>query len=299
MSNFSQQPIKIEKKENHYVHVFNLGSKNIQADTIESFGEEWKKFYQFNESEIKKSGDQYFDIINPDMLNNAYVLDVGGGTGRWSKYLIDHFNPKFIEILEPSDAIYSAEKLLKDYKNVRLINSSVGNIPFEDETFDFVMSVGVLHHIPNTEAGIIDCVKKLKKGGHFYVYLYYNLDNKGLVFKLLFALTDFIRKIVSSLPQKAKELVCDFLAIVAYYPVILIGRFIKFFGFKSLAASLPLSSYQDKSWFIIRSNALDRFGTNLEQRFSKEQIISMLKKAGLSGIVVGEKIPFYHVIGRK
>lgn len=45
--------------------------------------------------------------------------------------------------------------------------ASTDNIPFNDETFDFGMSIGVLHHIPNTQKALRDCVKKIKMGDTF------------------------------------------------------------------------------------------------------------------------------------
>jgi SAM-dependent methyltransferase len=63
--------------------------------------------------------------------------------------------------------------------------------PWDDETFDFGMSIGVLHHIPDTKQALINCVKKIKKGGHFYVYLYYRFDNRGFLFKATFYLSIF------------------------------------------------------------------------------------------------------------
>ena len=67
--------------------------------------------------------------------------------------------------------------MLGNKKNVHITKASVDTIPWADETFDFGMSIGVLHHIPNTRQAMIDCVKKIKKGGNFYVYLYYRFDD--------------------------------------------------------------------------------------------------------------------------
>ncbi len=170
---------------------------------------------------------------------------------------------------------------------------------FPDETFDFAMSVGVLHHVPDTKKAMIDCVKKVKKGGYFYVYLYYDLDDRGPIFKTLFKFSDIIRSLVSKLPGKLKFIVCDILAVIIYMPIILLVRFFIFIGLKNLAKRLPLSAYYNKSFFIIRNDALDRFGTRVEKRFSAKETKEMMENAGLSNITISKGIPYFHAIGQK
>jgi hypothetical protein len=62
---------------------------------------------------------------------------------------------------------------------------------------------------------------------------------------------------------------------------------------------MPLSAYNNKSFFVIRNDALDKFGTRLEQRFSKKQVQDMMKNSGLAEIVISPLTPFYHAIGKK
>ena len=45
--------------------------------------------------------------------------------------------------------------------------------------------------------------------------------------------------------------------------------------------NMPLSAYRERSFYVMRTDALDRFGTRLEQRFTREQIRSMMHEAGL------------------
>jgi len=297
-SEFIKSPERIIKTNNKEVYVFGIEGKNIDQKVVNEFGDEWLKFYEHDDDLVKKGGEEYFDILNDEIINsNTYVLDVGCGTGRWTKYLASKVG--FIEAVDPSNAIFAADKLLGKIENVRLSKASIETLPFANETFDFVMSIGVLHHIPNTRQALIDCVKKVKRGGYFFVYLYYNLDRRGAFYKALFHSSDLVRKIVSRFPGKMKHFVCDVLAIIFYMPFILPGRFVKFLGFKDLAKRMPLHGYQNRSFFMIRNDTLDRFGTRLEQRFSKKQVIEMMEEAGLTDIVISPGIPFYHAVGKK
>jgi ubiquinone/menaquinone biosynthesis C-methylase UbiE len=280
------------------INIFNIDGENIDKQVVDEFGAEWLKFYEHNDDLVQKGGQEYFDILNDNIVNsNTYALDLGCGTGRWTKYLLPKVG--FMEAVDPSGAIFAADKLLGDISNVRLSQASIETLPFADESFDFVMSIGVLHHIPDTRKALNDCVKKVKKGGYFFVYLYYNLDRRGPVYKALFKLSSLVRQVVSRLPGKIKHFVCDFLAILFYMPFILAGRFIKFLGFKDLAKRMPLHGYQNRSLFMIRNDTLDRFGTRLEQRFSEKEVIEMMKNAGLTDIVISPGIPYYHAVGRK
>lgn len=295
---FLRAPDKIINTKNRQIYIFDIDGKNIDKKVVDEFGEEWLKFTNHDDDLVQKGGMEYFDILSEEMVNKTtYALDIGCGTGRWTKYLTSKIG--FIEAIDPSQAIFAADKLLGDIKNVRLSQASIETLPFADETFDFVMSIGVLHHIPDTRKALNDCVKKVKKGGYFFVYLYYNLESRGPFYTALFKISDLIRRIVSRLPGKLKHFVCDLLAIIFYMPFVWTGRLCKFLGFNNLAKRMPLHGYQNRSFFMIRNDTLDRFGTRLEQRFSKEQIIEMMTSAGLTDIIISPGIPLYHAVGKK
>jgi hypothetical protein len=60
-----------------------------------------------------------------------------------------------------------------------------------------------------------------------------------------------------------------------------------------------LFGYENKSFYIIRNDSLDRFGTPLEQRFTRNQIQEMMERAGLENIVFSNNIPYWHAVGKK
>jgi ubiquinone/menaquinone biosynthesis C-methylase UbiE len=297
-SSYKISPVKYVDATNRSIAVFPVNGENIDEEVVRSFGDEWTKFHDFSDETINDIAQEYFDLLNNGIINkNTYAIDIGCGTGRWTKYLSQRVG--FIEAIDPSNAIFAADKLLGNIGNVRLTKASTESIPFDDDTFDFAMSVGVLHHIPDTQEAMKDCVKKVKPGGYFYCYIYHNLETRGSWFKFLFGLSDIIRKVVCRLPAGIKRVICDFLAIVIYMPLILWVRLLVFLGLRKLATKMPLSAYNNKSFFVIRNDALDKFGTKLEQRFSKKEIEEMMRNCGLDNIVISPLSPFYHAIGRK
>ncbi len=279
------------------IYCFQFG-KNVDKKTISSFGEEWTKFDKFNDEELNKIAAEYFDICEDILPNhNIYALDVGCGTGRWTKYISDKVG--FVEAIDPSDAIFVAQRNLKDKKNTRVTKADVSNLPFENGTFDLVFSLGVLHHLPDTQEAINSCVKMLKKDGYFLVYLYYNLDNRGFLYRLLFNVSNLFRNIISRLPNGIKKILCDVIALFIYMPFVTLSRLLEWMNLSHLANRVPLSYYRNKSLWIIRNDALDRFGTPLEKRFSRKEIQEMLEKAGLVEIIFSEKAPYWHARGKK
>lgn len=288
------------KGPNNTIEVFTkLDSKeNIDVEVVKAFGEEWRKFAVHNDESVRELRKEYFDIIDETIVNkNTYMIDIGCGSGRWTDYFTDKAG--FIEAIDPSDAILVADNMLGKNNNVRITKASVDTIPWGDETFDFGMSIGVLHHIPNTKQALIDCVKKIKKGGHFYVYLYYRFDNRGILFKTVFFISNILRLGISKLPGKLKKIVCDILAIFIYWPLSRFAGLLHKMNLHKPAKKIPLEPYHNKPFYNLRNDCLDRFGTKLEQRFLKYEIEDMMTEAGLSNIKFGEVSAFWHALGKK
>lgn len=288
------------------VHSFKVGETtvasftaelNADSKTVESFGDEWNRFASFTEEETKRAGDQYFDIVTDEMVNSDTIaLDIGCGTGRWSKYLSPRV--KFIEAVDPGEAVRAAVPFTAVSENIRITQAGYGSLPFEKESFDFVFSLGVVHHLPDTEAAIREAATMVKKNGWLLLYIYYSLDNRGVLFKLLFGISDLVRRLVSKLPRGLKFFVCELIAIFVYLPFVLLAKLLRIFG-GSLWKKIPLAYYSDKPWKVIRNDSLDRFGTPLEKRFSKKEIEQMLERSGMHDIRFSANEPYWHVIARK
>src|SRR6266498_3727978 len=105
---FSKNYKGIIQTKNRSIYEFSIEDSNIDLVTVDSFGDEWQAFHGFDEKEIQKLGDEYFDIVTSIMLNTSTsVLEVGCGSGRFLKYLSDKAG--FIVGVDPSHAIYAAD----------------------------------------------------------------------------------------------------------------------------------------------------------------------------------------------
>jgi hypothetical protein len=64
-------------------------------------------------------------------------------------------------------------------------------------------------------------------------------------------------------------------------------------------ASIPLSYYRSHSFYTMRTDSRDRFGTPLEQRFNRNEIAAMMEAAGLGDVRFSVRAPYWCVVGIK
>ena len=273
-------------------------SSNTSKETIKGFGEEWTKFDQSNLPELERENlfNSYFSIFPwKELPKNSIGFDAGCGTGRWALLVAPRVGK--LHCIDPSSAIEVAKKNLSKLDNCYFHRSPVDSMDIEDKTMDFGYSLGVLHHVPDTQQGINDCVKKLKSGAPFLIYLYYALENRPLWYRSAWRLSDFLRNLISRLPFSLRYFVCKFLALVIYWPL---SRFSLFLEKLSIdVSSFPLSAYRSDSFYRMRTDSLDRFGTKLEKRFSADQIEEMMILAGLTNISFRSSAPYWCALGYK
>jgi len=260
--------------------------QNLDSATIEGFGKEWRKLSQedLNSAERLQIFDKYFSLIDFNR-KPARALDMGCGSGRW-----DVLVAPLVGELVAADA--SAEALEVAKRNVIAPNISFeectpDTLPYPDAYFDLIFSLGVLHHLPDTQAAIHSLSRKLAPGGRLLLYLYYSFDNRPAWFRGIWRLSNLFRRVISRLPFVLRYAVSQMIALCVYWPLARTARYLP------VPESWPLKFYADRSFYVMRTDALDRFGTRLEQRFSREQIVTMLNSAGLENIRFSESSPYW------
>lgn len=272
-------------------------ASNIDAQTVEGFGREWARFDQqaLSEEELNRYFDAYFGIFPWNELPvGAVGFDLGCGSGRWALRVSTRVG--HLHCIDASaDALAVARRTLAGRPNCTLHNTSVDAIPLAEGSMDFGYSLGVLHHVPDTAAGLAACTSKLKRGAPFLIYLYYAFDNRPAWFRALWRTSDAARRAISRLPYAARHLVTDAIALAIYFPLARAGRLAERHGLP--VAALPLSFYRNASLYTMRTDALDRFGTRLEQRFTAAEIRRMMESAGLERIRFWDGPPFWCVVG--
>lgn len=272
---------------------------NIDERTVAGFGEEWARFDQREvpADELLHLFEAYFSEFPWEQLPEDSVgFDVGCGSGRWARFVAPKVGT--LHCIDASEeALGVARRSLATVPNVHFHQASVGDLPFEPGSMDFGYSLGVLHHVPETASAIAQCVRLLRPGAPFLVYLYYRFDNRPAWFRRLWALSDLGRQVIARLPLDRRHLVTDVIAATVYWPLARSALRLEKLGVDT--SMLPLSAYRDKSFYTMRTDALDRFGTRLEQRFTRDEIEVMMKSAGLTNIRFRDGVPFWCAVGTR
>jgi ubiquinone/menaquinone biosynthesis C-methylase UbiE len=274
--------------------------KNVDVKVARGFGEEWSTFRQDETSlareQRKAIFDDYFRIFPWHLLppGGGIGADAGCGTGRWAMMVAPRAGHLHLVDVSP-DALAVARENLKNHKNVSFHVSSVADIPLPAQSLDFAFSLGVLHHVPDTQGAIDAIAAKLKAGAPFLIYLYYAFDNRPAWYRSLWALSNGVRLVVSRLPHRMRIIISETIAATIYWPLAHLAALLIRLGVSS--QSLPLAWYADKSFYVMRTDAYDRFCTRLEKRFTRAQVEQMLLRAGFEQIRFSDSPPYWCAVG--
>lgn len=271
----------------------------LEEKVIKDFGNEWNEFNQLGlkTEELESNFLQYFNIFPLNELDPSKTgFDLGCGSGRWAKLIAPKV--KTLNCIDPSQKALEVAKLnLQNFNNINFIAKQISEIEINSNTQDFGYCLGVLHHTNQLNLGLKFCNRVLKKNSPFLIYLYYDLENRPLYYKLLWKFSNFLRKIISLLPFKFKKIITDVIAILVYFPCARISLLFNLMGFNVF--NIPLSDYKNKSLYTMRTDALDRFGTKLERRFSKKDIKELLLNNGFKEVVFSSNMPYWVAFCRK
>ncbi len=266
------------------------------VEVIEDFGREWNYFDQIKPDnyEYKNIFDNYFDIFPWKLISKESVgFDMGSGSGRWAKFVAPRV--RHLHCIEPSNAINISMQNLIDHKNCSFYNKSIKNINLSEGSMDFGYVLGVVHHISDYLDAIERCILLLKPNAPILFYFYYSFENKPNWYIKIWGITNRIRLFTSSLPFRLKIVITTIIATLIYLPLAKFSKLLSFLKFDT--KNVPLDYYKDMSFYTMRTDSLDRFGTKLEQRFSKVEIKNILESKGLKNITFSDNAPFWCVVG--
>lgn len=108
--------------------------------------------------------------LTPEDVKGKLVLDAGVGAGRFSEILAE-WGANVVGV-DLSYAVESAHANLGRFPNARVAQADIFKLPFAPETFDVIISIGVLHHTPDTKRAFESLVPLLKPGGQICIWVY-------------------------------------------------------------------------------------------------------------------------------
>ena len=134
--------------------------------------------YEINDdvNKILKVGDRNFFLKS---LKNFIgfkknVVEVGAGTCQWSNYLAIGTNNNIYSFDSSLNSLKIGKAFAKknNINNVSFVRGDIFDQIFNDETFDFLICNGVLHHTKDPYLGFVNIIKSVKKNGYVVIGLY-------------------------------------------------------------------------------------------------------------------------------
>src|SRR5437870_8713264 len=138
--------------------------------TSRAFETQWKMLAELT-SVFREEFRSYFDPLAPADLRGLAVLDAGCGMGKFS-YAASEGGARAVIGVDLSDAVEVANAHLRNRPNAHVVQASIYELPFRPGTFDFVFSIGVLHHLPDPERGFQRIVPLAAPRARVLVWLY-------------------------------------------------------------------------------------------------------------------------------
>lgn len=140
---------ELEKKIIHRLNEF-AACDEVAVESIDSSDPELREIMNFFQKPLK---------------GNAKLIDVGSGKGKFCQALQDRgFR---VTGVEPANKLLEIAQ--NTYKEIPFIKASATTLPFPDNTFDFLICVETIEHIPDTENAIREMMRVLKNGGKFMI----------------------------------------------------------------------------------------------------------------------------------
>src|SRR5205807_10037068 len=106
-------------------------------------------------------------------------------------------------------------------------------------------------------------------------------------FWAIWKVSDLGRRVISRSPFFLRYAISQFIALIVYWPLARSAKYLP------VPSSWPLKFYTNRSFYFMRTDALDRFGTKLEKRFTQRQIREMLEFAGLTDVRFSDSMPYW------
>ena len=253
------------------------GDEKLKQRTSKSFGFQWNVFSRMF-PEYEKNFLDYIHPLGPKFFRGKFVLDAGCGFGRHTYYAAKYGAQ--VVGFDLSDAVEAAYENCGKLPNVHIVQGDIYHLPFR-RRFDFIMSIGVLHHLPDPKRGYMELVMLAGPGTLVLAWLY---GKEGRAFKTVF-LEGTIRRMTVSMPQRMLYYFC-YLPASLYHSTNLVYNALRKAGLKGLAEKLPFKNYAKFPFRVKLADAYDFLGTPVNNYYTREECERWAKDARLKNVSV-------------
>jgi len=162
-----------------------LGISSIDKASLMKFDKAYFEFYPYLKKYIARAID-----------GQENVLEIGLGYGSVGNYIARKVsNYSGLDISEGPVKMMN-NRMNFDNLNGKAMVGSALSIPFEDNSFDSIISLGCLHHTGNLECAIEEVYRVLKPGGRCLVMIYSKESLKVKLYQgIAFPIQSFFKKV--------------------------------------------------------------------------------------------------------
>jgi SAM-dependent methyltransferase len=247
-----------------------------------SFGFQWKLYArtQLDDPTSQKSERAFRRRtgFRPEDLAGKLVLDVGCGMGRFAE-VATRWGAHVVGI-DLSLASEVAAKNLAE-RNATIFQADVFKLPFAAESFDYIYSIGVLHHTPDCERAFKSLPGLLKPGGRIAIWLY-------SAYNPWYRMSDVYRKVTRRMSPQTLHTLCR--GVVPLYGIHQVLKRIPLLGKGAssvLAWIIPMSFSKDSTWRVL--DTFDWYSPWYQSKHTYEEVFRWFEACGLKDLRVIEQ----------
>ena len=163
--------------EEELIYKYYQGAFRIVPDDNYStnFGLQWNTFQKTQIDKYSGSNITHQRFFSETRWNNdledEVILEVGSGAGRFSQIILDYTKAALYSV-DFSNAVEANYKNNGPNERLKLFQASIYEMPFEKNSFDKVICLGVLQHTPDFKKSIECLIEMVKPGGEIVIDFY-------------------------------------------------------------------------------------------------------------------------------
>ena len=247
-----------------------------------SFGFQWKLYArtQLDDANSQRSESAFRRRtgFRPEDLAGKLVLDVGCGMGRFAE-VATRWGAHVVGIDLSLAADVAAQNLRN--RSASILQADVFDLPFAPDSFDYIYSIGVLHHTPNCEEAFKTLPGLLKPDGRIAIWLY-------SAYNPWYRMSDVYRKITRRMRPQLLHKLCR-MVIPLYWThqglrkIPLVGKP----AAAALAWLIPMSFHKDATWRVL--DTFDWYSPWYQSKHTYEEVFRWFEDCGLEDLKVIEQ----------
>jgi SAM-dependent methyltransferase len=229
---------------------------------VTTFGIQWNRFSR-TQLDSAYGGSESHDVFfektgwSAENLKGCSVLEGGCGMGRFLEVAAGHAST--VVGVDMSQAVDAAFANLRAKPHVHIVQADIFSLPFREQAFSRIYSLGVLHHTPDPPRAFRALVPLLEKGGEISVWVY----GKKIRNSLALFISDSFRLVTTRLPASLLlKLAWCAIPLGYIHQVPLLGPLV--------STLLPVSNHGNPAWRWL--DTFDWYSPRYQFKYSEEEV---------------------------